>query len=409
MTTSYEQVFLALAMRNKMMSHEVAQTCLAEFRAKPESERPPIEEVAKARGGLTDEQVRQLREAARRVCSAAPTQQVAKQANAAPSNPSEPVPGYRFTGKLGVGGTATVFSAVDVRNGDRTVAVKILHPSLFKDEKARERFLRESRLLVEFDHANLVKGFDCGTHGPLAWVAMELLEGESAQEVLDRDKRIAEARALEIILEAAKAMEYMQSKGIVHRDIKPGNVMVLKDGRVKVCDLGFAQPIRDGVVEEETTSGTAQYMSPEQARGQGIDVRADIYSLGATLYHMVMGELPFAGTDSIEVMAKQVMEALNSSEIKNRRVSKHMHYFIERMMSKDKTLRYSTPRDLIDDITEQIEGFKSLDFDADQARQDSSVLKLMRKEEETREPTPPPGSRKTRRIDNITKRFRRER
>ncbi len=412
MSTSYEQVFLALAMRNKMLSQEVAQACLAEFRSLSEAERPTIETLAQCRAGLTELQIEQLREGARRVMFRSTTQRFAPPASApTPAPPAEPVPGYRFTGKLGVGGTSTVFSGVDAKNGGRAVAVKILHPSLGKDDRARERFLREAKLLVEFDHPNLVKGHDCGVHGPLAWVAMELLEGESAQDALERDKRIAEARALEIILEAAKALDYMQSKGIVHRDIKPGNIMLLRDGRIKVCDLGFAQPIREGEVEpEETTSGTVQYMSPEQARGQNIDVRADIYSLGATLYHMVMGELPYSGGDSLEVMAKQVMEALNSSEIKNRRLSKHMHYFIERMMSKDRSLRYSTPRELIGDITEQIEGFRSLEFNPEQARQDSAILKLMNPEEGNPENPPrkgPATTRRLRKIDEITRRFRR--
>jgi serine/threonine protein kinase len=173
----------------------------------------------------------------------------------------------------------------------------------------------------------------------------------------------------------------MQSRGIIHRDIKPGNIFLVKGGGVKVIDLGFAQEIGSAAAgEEETTSGTVQYMSPEQARGQrDLDVRADIYSMGATLYHMVMGETPFSGGDSLEVMAKQVMESLNSGGMKNQRVSKHMHYFIERMMSKDKELRYSTPRELADDIKEQIEGFRSLEYKdrEDPAAKTSSIQRLM--------------------------------
>ncbi len=292
------------------------------------------------------------------------------------------------------------------------MALKIMHPSLVKDAVARERFLRESRLLVEFDHPNLVKGISFGANGPFHWLAMEFLDGESIQDTLDRENQLSEARALEVILEASQALEYLQSQDILHRDIKPGNIVALKDGSIKVCDLGFAQSIGDDATEEETTSGTAQYMSPEQARGRGdIDIRADIYSLGATLYHMVMGELPFEGGDSMDVMAKQVMEALNSSEIKNRRISKHMHYFIERMMSKEKTLRYSSPRELIDDIREQIEGFKSLQFDEKKGRKESTILKQMGRKEGGETPSgkgTPITTRRFRRPGRITRRFRRD-
>jgi serine/threonine-protein kinase len=280
-----------------------------------------------------------------------------------PASPDEPIPGIKITNKLGVGGTATVFLADDLLHG-RKVALKIMHPSFAKDEKAVRQFQREAALLVSFDAPSLVKGYAHGMMGPLPYLVMEYLEGESAQETLDRENHFAEARALEIILETAKAIDYMQSRNVLHRDIKPGNIYLLKSGAVKVIDLGFAQEMgKETSGEEETTSGTAQYMSPEQARGRrDLDVRADIYSLGATLYHMVMGETPFSGGDSVEVMAKQVMEALSSSGMKNQRISKHMHYFIERMMSKDKDLRYATPSELVADVNQQIEGSRSLEY-----------------------------------------------
>jgi serine/threonine protein kinase len=407
---NFEMTFMAIASKNSFLTHEEAAEVLAEFNNQAGGgARLTIEDIVLAHGLLTADQVRIISTGAKKILgiqtSAVPgttkpgtqripvqpqpggagptpgTQRFSSQPPPPPSkpNPNEPIPGIRISGKLGVGGTATVFLADDLRN-NRKVALKIMHPSLAKDEKAVRRFQRESTLLVTFDHPNLVKGFTQGTMGPLPYLVMECLDGESAQETLDREKHFPEARSLEVIQEAAKAIDYMQSKKIIHRDIKPGNIYLLKDGRVKVIDLGFAQEMGTTLApgEEETTSGTVQYMSPEQARGQlDLDVRADIYSLGATLYHMVMGETPFSGSDSVEVMAKQVMEALSSAGMKNKRISKHMHYFIERMMSKDKDLRYSTPHELVEDINEQIDGFRSLEYRPEEGGQESHIMRAM--------------------------------
>jgi serine/threonine protein kinase len=453
---SFETTFMAIASKNGFLTHEEAAEVLTEFNGQADAApRRTIEEIVLSHGLLTAEQVRVIATGTKKIlgiqtgptaavpaAGAAPAPAAAKSggtqripvspppAGAGKPNPNEPIPGIRITGKLGVGGTATVFLADDVKNG-RKVALKIMHPSLAKDEKAVRRFQREASLLVSFDHPNLVKGYSQGTMGPLPYLVMECLDGESAQDGLDREKTFPEARSLEVIQEAAKAIDYMQSKKIIHRDIKPGNIYLLKDGSVKVIDLGFAQEMGTPASgEEETTSGTVQYMSPEQARGQlDLDVRADIYSLGATLYHMIMGETPFSGTDSVEVMAKQVMEALSSSGMKNKRISKHMHYFIERMMSKDKDLRYSTPRELVDDINEQIDGFRSLEYRPDENEgQDSTVMRLMNRPTDTGrierpgtrriQPTPPttrriqpppgPNTRRIATLDDLKKRLKKK-
>ncbi|HEU4339178.1 MAG TPA: serine/threonine-protein kinase [Planctomycetota bacterium] len=372
---SYEQIFLALAVRNKLMTTEAAQACLKEFAAQPAEDMHGVDEIAMARGLVTEEQSAALVAAAKKLTSATKTEKVSGQTTttrrvlAAAPNPKEPVPGYQIVAKLGTGGTSTVFLAQETKPPGRKVALKILHPSKAADPKALKRFQTESELLVKLEHPNLVKGFAHGQSGPLVFLAMEFLEGETALESLDRDGGFTETRAVEIALQTAEVLAYLQGQGFVHCDIKPGNIMLLKDGKSKLLDLGFAKPVGKPGVAAETTSGTVQYMSPEQAKGQSdLDARADIYSLGATLYHMVMGQVPFAGGDSLEVMAKQVMEALNSTEIKNRRFSKHLHYFIERMMTKDKALRYQTPRELIDDIKSQMEGFSSLEFKPEQQR-----------------------------------------
>jgi serine/threonine protein kinase len=381
---SYEQIFLALAVRNKMMSTEAAQACLKEFGSQPAADMHGIDEIVMSRGLVTEEQSAALASAAKKLTSATKTERVSSQTTTTRrvlgnANPKEPVPGYQIVAKLGTGGTSTVFLAQESRPPGRKVALKILHPSKAADPRALKRFQTESELLVSLSHPNLVKGYAHGQHGPLVYLAMEYLEGETALDVLDREGGFTETRAVEIALQTAEVLAYLQGRGFVHCDIKPGNIMLLKDGMSKLLDLGFAKPIGKGGAASETTSGTVQYMSPEQAKGQSdLDARADIYSLGASLYHMVMGQVPFSGGDSLEVMAKQVMEALNSTEIKNRRFSKHLHYFIERMMTKDKALRYQTPAELIEDIQSQMEGFSSLQYKPDERPTTTRILQGLR-------------------------------
>ncbi len=305
--------------------------------------------------------------------------------------PKDPVPGYQIVGKVGAGGMATVFKAVRASTGE-TVALKILFPHHAKNALFLRRFRRESELLAQFQHENIVRGIDHGcVHGMLNYVVMEFLEGESLQDVLNRLGSLKEDQALAIILQIAKGLEYIEGQGIVHRDIKPDNVIITPSGVLKMIDLGFAKPIgQPEETAEDMTCGTPQYMSPEQAQGaKEVDVRSDIYSLGATLYHMALGEVPFKGTDNMEVMAAQVLNDLKSDQVKSGKISRHMHYFLEKLMAKDVDLRYQSPHEVIEDIEGLVAGYKSMQFSPEAAAPESAPAPAR----ETEPASPPPKAK----------------
>ncbi|MEK7467702.1 MAG: serine/threonine-protein kinase [Planctomycetota bacterium] len=281
------------------------------------------------------------------------------------SMPADPVPGFKITGKLGTGGMALVYRATDTMEGDQ-VALKVMKPAHMANPRFVAQFHREADLLEKYDHPHLVKGFQHGKVNGIEYFAMEMVDGPSMREIVEKEGPLTEDRALKYTIQVAEAVQYTHKQGIVHRDIKPENILLDPEDNVKLIDLGFAKPIGSQEEPEGTTSGTPQYMSPEQAQGQAsIDVRSDLYSLGATLYHMVLGDVPFKGGDNMEVMAAQVLNELQSSETKGGKISKMMHYFLERAMAKDKEIRYQTPKEMIDDMKAQWEGMKSLEFNPD--------------------------------------------
>ncbi|MDI6733732.1 MAG: serine/threonine-protein kinase [Planctomycetota bacterium] len=292
---------------------------------------------------------------------------------------SESIPGYQIIGKLGAGGMGLVFKALETKT-NRTVAIKMLYPKTVSNPSLFNNFQREAKLLIHFSYPHIIKGYYVtppeGING-LHYLIMEYVEGESVQKLIERTQADAEKivglneeLSLLIIMQTASALDYLQGQNILHRDIKPDNLLLdKKRGVVKLCDLGFAQPILRGRTAQEiggggsqTTAGTLGYMSPEQARGQQADIRSDIFSLGATLYYMITGKTPFAGSDDVEVMAKQVLSDIQSDEIKNKGLSPLVLYFIEKMVAKEKEIRYQIPKEVIEDIQTQMEGFKSLEY-----------------------------------------------
>jgi len=279
------------------------------------------------------------------------------------------LPGYEVVGVAGRGGTAVVLHAEE-KKSRRAVAIKVMRRELEGDEKAKAAFLREAKLLIGLKHENVVAGEKVGTFQGRLVFLQEYVPGRSLQDLLKDGQSFSEDAALYIVLQVARALRYLSQNGVVHRDVKPANVLITGSNEVKLIDLGFASSVGDGsggaAAPEEgaaTTVGTVAYISPEQARGQGdLDVRSDIYSLGATLYQLVVGELPFSGQDNQEVLAAQILASLSSEVLKSRKISPHLHYFIEKMMAKEREVRYQTPDELIADIEEQIRGKKSAEF-----------------------------------------------
>lgn len=270
------------------------------------------------------------------------------------------IDGYTIGGVLGSGGMSRVYDAKRTADG-QVVALKVMKPALAHQEIARTRFEREAELMMKLEHENIVGGFELVSSDGLLAFAMEKVPGKTLLEMIEGGEgTFNEDAALYVILQTARALTAMYAEGVVHRDVKPDNVLLTADNTVKLCDLGLATAEggkADGA--EGTTVGTVEYISPEQARAEdAVDVRSDIYALGCTLYHMVVGEIPFQGEDAHETMAKRFFESLDPSKLS--RVSPHMHYFIQKMMATDKEIRYQSPEELIADVEESIRGKKEL-------------------------------------------------
>lgn len=260
------------------------------------------------------------------------------------------IPGYVMGERLGSGGTADVWAAQRQKDFSR-VALKIQKPALALDPVATQRFLAEARTLQSIQHPAIVRGLRAFRFLGLCVLELERVSGRTLEEWLAEGHTFSEREALAIVLQVARALEGLRAAGLVHRDLKPGNVMLARDGAVKLIDLGFAGRGMEGAAGAGATLGTPAYLAPEQARGEGdLDARADVYSLGATLYHLVIGRLPFDAADDQEMLRKQVLAGLDGGALKGGRVSPALHYFIEKMMAKDREVRYATPAHLAADL-----------------------------------------------------------
>jgi serine/threonine-protein kinase len=265
------------------------------------------------------------------------------------------IPGYEIIEKLGKGSMGVVYKARQT-SVDRIVAVKVLLDSLSQNRDFVSRFQREAKIAAKLSHANIVNAIDAGQSGPYQYFVMEYVEGQTVKDLLEKGKIFEEKEALEIVLKIADALKHASHRGLIHRDIKPENMILTTDGNVKLADLGLARPTGDAEwarAEYGMAIGTPYYISPEQVRGQvDVDIRADIYGLGGTLYHMVTGRVPYPGDTPTEVMKKHADKniVLTPPDHLNTRLSSGLGEVVETMMAKDREQRYATPDDVIMDL-----------------------------------------------------------
>jgi serine/threonine-protein kinase len=258
---------------------------------------------------------------------------------------------YRVERELGRGGMAKVFQGTDTVLG-RQVAVKILAPQFADDESFVQRFRREAQAAARLSNPNVVSVFDTGADGGVHFIVMEYVEGRTLADYLAGGGRIMPDRAIEVAEAVCGALSAAHAQGVIHRDIKPGNIMLTPAGQVKVADFGIARMTMTAETVAQTAAvlGTASYLSPEQAQGQPVDGRSDIYSLGCVLYEMVTGRPPFLGDSPVTVASKQVLEQPVTPSKLNGDVTPDLDAVILRALAKNPANRYQSAEELRADL-----------------------------------------------------------
>jgi beta-lactam-binding protein with PASTA domain/tRNA A-37 threonylcarbamoyl transferase component Bud32 len=269
---------------------------------------------------------------------------------------------YELDGVVGRGGMAEVYRARDIRL-DRVVAVKTLREDLARDQTFQARFRREAQSAASLNHPSIVAVYDTGedasgaSHVP--YIVMEYVDGRTLRDLLRDDRRLLPERALEITDGVLRALDYSHRNGIVHRDIKPGNVMLTRNGDVKVMDFGIARAVSDAQATMTQTAqviGTAQYLSPEQARGERVDARSDLYSAGCLLYELLTGRPPFLGDSPVAIAYQHVRENPVPPSRLDPEIPGWADSIVLKAMAKNPADRYQSANDMRTDIKRALSG-----------------------------------------------------
>ena len=269
---------------------------------------------------------------------------------------------YELDGIVGRGGMAEVFRARDIRL-DRIVGVKTLRDDLARDQTFQARFRREAQSAASLNHPSIVAVYDTGEdmvgNTPVPYIVMEFVDGRTLRDLLRDDRRLLPERAAEITDGVLRALDYSHRNGIVHRDIKPGNVMLTRTGDVKVMDFGIARAVSDAQATMTQTAqviGTAQYLSPEQARGERVDARSDLYSAGCLLYELLTGRPPFTGDSPVAIAYQHVREAPVPPSRIDPELPAWCDAIVLKAMEKDPADRYQSAGEMRNDIQRALSG-----------------------------------------------------
>ncbi|HVF04407.1 MAG TPA: Stk1 family PASTA domain-containing Ser/Thr kinase [Frankiaceae bacterium] len=259
---------------------------------------------------------------------------------------------YEVGEPLGQGGMAEVLRGRDTRLG-RDVAVKILRPELASDPTFIARFRREAQAAASLNHPNIVSVFDTGDDTGTPFIVMEYVEGRTLRDILRTQGRMMPQRALEIVADVCAAVEHAHQQGLVHRDIKPANVMINSAGTVKVMDFGIARALSASsstMTQTAAVVGTAQYLSPEQARGEHVDARSDVYSTGCLLYELLTHQPPFTGDSAVAVAYQHVLEDPDLPSTLNPDIEPAVEAVVMKSMAKNPGNRYQSAAEMRDDL-----------------------------------------------------------
>ena len=269
---------------------------------------------------------------------------------------------YELHRQIAKGGMADVFLARDLLL-DRPVAVKVLFDQFSQDPNFVERFRREAQRAANLNHPNIVSVYDWGEEKGTYFIVMEYVEGRSLAEIIQSEGSLSPDKVAEVASEVAAALSFAHRNGIVHRDVKPGNVLVAPNGHIKVADFGIARAltnIQNDLTQAGTVMGTATYISPEQAQGKEVDPRSDLYSLGVMIYEMLLGRPPFVGETPVAVAYQHVQDSPPSLRLAGAPIAESLEAVTMKLLAKNPVNRYPTAEDLRSDLRRYQEGAHDL-------------------------------------------------
>ena len=269
---------------------------------------------------------------------------------------------YEIIRKVGDGGMAFVYEAKD-RLLNRTVAVKVLRPEFVDDEEFLGKFKREAEAVASLSHPNIVNVYDVGEDGKVHYIVMEFIDGQNLKDIIKNEGTLDEYTALDITKQIANALSAAHKKGIIHRDIKPHNILISNEGRiVKVADFGIAKAVSNSTMTNiGSIIGSVHYFSPEQAKGKYVTNNADLYSLGIVLYEMLIGKVPFRGDSPIAIALQHINDEIEFTQDEKVNIPQSVRTIIKKLTEKSSSDRYQSAEELIEDI-EYIEKNIDLDF-----------------------------------------------